>query len=90
MADLDRLKREIAEIAERPNAVTFDEITRLADQLELNGYSVEYTKRTHGWLFVINEEIFGVSDHNHGRAQIKPKYVRNFLNAMINLGLYGG
>ena len=88
MADLDRIKRDIAEIAGRPNAVAFAEITRIADQLQSLGYSVSYRKGTHAWIFRISGEAFTVSDHNRGRRQIKSVYVSKFVGAMINLGLY--
>lgn len=88
MADLLRIKREIARIASRPNAVGFKEITWIADQLKMNGYTVNYRKATHAWVFRIGGETFNVSDHNRGSAHIKSVYVAKFLGAMINLELY--
>jgi hypothetical protein len=88
MPDLERLKRSIAGIAARPRAVSFDEIERVVRQLEALGWSAKWRRGNETWIFYVAGEKFTVCDHNRGSAHLKPVYVKNFLKAMINLGLY--
>lgn len=90
MPDIERLKRDIRDIANRPKAVAFEEIERIVNQLQLLGYSANSRPTKHGYIFRVDDEIFHVSKHNPGSSQLKVCYVREFLGAMINLGLYEG
>ncbi len=88
MADIERIKRDIAEIAQRPRAVRFEEITRIVRQLKRIGWSTREHKGKETWIFYVGGEKFTVCEHNPGRQHIKMAYVHNFLRAMINLELY--
>ncbi len=89
MPDIEHIKLDIAGIAGRPKAVSFAEIERIVGQLRDIGWSVRYRKGKETWIFYVEGEKFTVCEHNRGSAQLKPVYVKNFLRAMINLGLYG-
>ena len=88
MADVERIKREIAEIAGRPHAVRFAEIDRIVSQLATLGYEVDKRRISDGWLFSVDGYRFSVVTHNRGRSQIKAVYVKAFLVAMMELALY--
>lgn len=88
MADLERIKRDIGKIAQRPKSVEFSEIKRIADQLKSLGWEVSYRRTNETWAFYIAGAVFTVSDHHPGSSQLKPVYVRKFLGAMISLQLY--
>jgi len=90
VADLERIKRDIAEIAEHPKSVTLSKITRIADQLKMIGWEVSYRKTNETWVFYIQGEAFNICDHHRGSSQLKQVYVRKFLGAMINLRLHEG
>jgi len=87
MADIEHIKKDIAAIAGRPKNITFEEIEKVVKQLRGQGYSVRYYKGNETWVFYVGGEKFTVCDHNRG-PQLKPVYVKKFLGAMINLGLY--
>jgi hypothetical protein len=88
MATEERIRRDIEAIAGRPKAVAFEEIQRIVNQLALVGYSTSHRKTNESHLFRVEDQRFGVSDHNPGSAHVKACYVKAFLVAMINLGLY--
>ncbi len=90
MADIERVRQDIKDIANRPKAVRFEEIERIVNQLEALGHSVKSrtTKGGHSWIFRVDDQLFSISTHNPGSSQIKVAYVKAFLEAMINLGLY--
>jgi hypothetical protein len=88
MADIEKVKRRIAEIAQKRNNVTDSEIEWVVNQLKLNGFKVRKPRKTtHGILYGINSVRFSICVHHSGK-QLKPAYVGVFLNAMIELGLY--
>lgn len=89
MAQLNKIKERIREIAHRDKNVTFSEIESVLNQLGEHGYSVKSRKATHGKLFNIDGQRFMVCCHNPGVKQVKRCYVKAFANAMIELGLYG-
>lgn len=90
MASLENVKQDIADIAGRDRNVRFSEIERIVNQLGVLGHSVRI-KRTRETVFVmIDGERFTVCEHHRGSSQLKPVYVRAFLKAAINLGLYEG
>ena len=88
MASLERIKEKIAEIAGRPKNVTIGEIRQIVNQLRLLGYTTDEKRTNETLLLIVGKERFNVSDHHRGNAQLKPYCVKNFLGAMINLGLY--
>lgn len=88
MADLERIKADITEIAHRRKTTTLSDIARIVRQLGLVGFVVNSRATRHGVLFTVGEEIFQICGHNPGRAHIKPAYVDEFIDSMTNLGLY--
>jgi hypothetical protein len=84
---LERIKRDIAEIAKRPRSVEFDEIARIVDRLGRVGFATMSKPGTHSHLFRVGDQIFTVCRHNPRRKELKVAYVNNFLNAMIALEL---
>ncbi len=88
MPDLAHIEADIADIASRPKAVRFAEIERVIKQLNGHGYSPRYYKGKEAWVFYVGGEKFTVCDHNRGSAYVKSVYVKKFVGAMINLGLY--
>jgi hypothetical protein len=99
MADIERIKRDIAELANRKKAVRFEEIERLVNQLaNIKGYEIHHrnTKETHLFRASFRDESgtkgpfrFGVCAHNQRSKHVKPCYVTEFLEAMADFGLYG-
>jgi hypothetical protein len=88
MATLERIRRDIAELATRPRSVRLDEIERIVTHLGQLGYSVNVRQVRHGRLFRVEDKLFGATQHNPGSSQIRECYVRNFLEMMEELGLY--
>ncbi|MEO7146100.1 MAG: hypothetical protein ABI165_21610 [Bryobacteraceae bacterium] len=88
MADLGKIGERISEIAGRRHNVTLDEIEWVVNQLARNGYTVSSKKNDHQKLFSVDQRRFGVCSHKQGSKQIKRCYVDEFLDAMIDLGLY--
>ena len=90
MADLERVKAKIAEIAQRQNNVEIDEIEWIVDQLRpfYPEGAVKARDARHGRLFRVDTKIFNISPHNPGSKQVKSCYVRAFLAAMVDLGWY--
>ena len=87
MADLGRIKRDIKKIAQRPAGTRFSEIERIVRQLGEAGYEVS-SRPGHTHLFRVQDQRWGVCRHNRGSQHVKSCYVREFLKAMANLGLY--
>jgi predicted RNA binding protein YcfA (HicA-like mRNA interferase family) len=88
MADIERLKTEIQELAGRIKSVRFAEIERIVNQLERLGFSVARRRTSDGWFFKVSGARFSVVVHNRGQSQLKSCYVREFLIAMMELDLY--
>jgi len=90
MADIEKVKGTIAEIAQRRKNVTADEIEWVLNQLnQLGGFKVRPPRKTkHGTLFLVGSSRFSVCTHHKGSKQIKACYVDAFVDAMIELGLY--
>lgn len=85
-----RIRREIGAIAQRPNAVRFGELLRIAADLRRAGIEVNTKKWAHGVYFTIGgSQPFNVTTHNRGSSHLKGVYVKSFLRAMSELGLYG-
>ena len=88
MADVDRIKKAISEIANRPKSVRFAEIERIVNQLKLAGKGVRHRRTKESHLFNVDGAKFGVCSHNPGSSHIRSVYVADFLRAMAELGLY--
>ncbi len=88
MAELNRIKARIRELAVRRKNVRLVEIQSIVNQLALAGFETRSKNNGHQTLFRVGSRRFGVCCHNPGSAQIKPCYVDEFLNAMAELGLY--
>ena len=87
--DLDEIRQAIREIAGRPKDVTLTEIEKVIGHLEKNGFTVRSRPAgDHAVLFHVNDEVFSICTHHRGSRQLKPCYVKAFLNAMIEMGLY--
>ncbi len=87
MADPKHIRAAIADIAQRPKNIKFDEIEWVVDQLS-SYYSVSKRQATHGVLFRVRDQQFMVCTHNPGSKQVKRVYVKKFLGAMAELGWY--
>ncbi|HZP64121.1 MAG TPA: hypothetical protein VFB28_11950 [Terriglobales bacterium] len=89
MASIAKIKEAIAAIGARRKNVTETEINWVMDQLKANGLDVRGPRKTtHGQLYGIANRRFGVCTHNPGSKQVKPCYVDDFIDAMIEVGLY--
>ena len=88
MADLARIQTVIADIAQRGKNVRLSEIEWVVEQLRQLGYEVSSREARHGKLFRVDSQRFMVNHHNPGRNKIKAYSVQDFVNAMIELGLY--
>jgi len=89
MASLDRVKARIQKLAggSRTNLMLSD-IAWVVEHLGRNGYRIAERDFAHGKLFTVNSRRFHVCCHNPGNSQIKRCYVDEFVEAMIELGLY--
>jgi hypothetical protein len=88
MTSVDKIKAEIARIAQQRKNTTAAEIKWVVDQLAMNGYAVRSRNTSDGVLYVVESARFGVCTHNRGSKQVKACYVDDFLEAMIEIGLY--
>jgi len=88
MAEVDKVKERIAELANRRKNVTLQEIEWVVKQLGINGFETSCRTATHNRLFRVGTRRFAVCCHNPGSRQVKGCYVDEFLDAMSELGLY--
>lgn len=89
MADAERIRRAIREIAQRPKNVTLEEIQWVVNQLRAFETVAEPRKAKHGWLFRVGDASpFLVNSHNPGSKQVKEYSVKDFLSVMIEIGWY--
>lgn len=90
MATEEKVREFIAEIAGRQKNVTESEIKWVVDQLESLGREVWRVSNEHQVMYCVDGAQFGVCTHHKGGKQIKSCYVRRFLTAMSDIGLYEG
>jgi hypothetical protein len=89
MAALEKVRERICQIAEHRNNTTTSDIEWVVNQLREHGFQVREPRRTrHGVLYGVGPVRFMVCTHNPGSKQVKGCYVDDFLNAMMELGLY--
>ena len=83
----ERVRHVIQDIAQRRNNVTLSEIEWVMEKLS-GTYKVRRREARHGVLFGIGCQRFMVNNHNPGNKQVKSYSVDEFVNAMVELGLY--
>ena len=85
MASNERLKADIADIAQRPSNVGFEEIKRILQQLG----SGEPKKTKHGYLFTIPgcKKRLMINRHSDGRNKIPRYCVQDFCHRMAEIEL---
>jgi len=88
MADIQQIRDRIRELAQSPKNVSLSDLEAIVNQLGQNGYRTRIRKSTHGQLLSINTQRINVCFHNRGSGQLKACYVKQFIRAMIELGLY--
>lgn len=88
MAEFKKIKERIRELANRKNNVRLTDIEWVVNNLALNGFEVRVASNVHQKLFTVNRKKFSACTHKSGSSQLKPEYVKRFLVAMIELGLY--
>lgn len=87
MADENRIRSRIREIASRRENVTMQEIEWVMNQLKK--YCLVNRRPTrHGVLFRVEDRRFMVNGHNPGSKQVKTYSVDDFLDAMSDLGWF--
>jgi hypothetical protein len=87
MAEIDKIKERIAELASRPKNVTKEEIEWVVNQLK-PFHKVTSRKARHGALFSVDGKKFMVNHHNPGQKQVKKYSVDDFLEVLMELGWY--
>jgi len=85
----ERVKKTIEDIARRRNNVTLNEIEWVVAKLS-GRFAIRRREARHGVLFGVGNQRFMVNCHNPGSKQVKGYSVDEFINAMTELGLYGG
>jgi len=88
MAAIEKIKERIRELAERRENVALAEIRWVVSRLDELGYRTSERVATHGRLFGVGATRFMVNCHSRGDKQVKAYSVEDFVNAMIELGLY--
>lgn len=93
MADIERVKADIAAIADSPRNATLSDIERIVNQLKALGYAVNIRNARHGRLFAISDKSksltarFMVNYHNPGNKQAMIYSIRDFVIGMSDLEL---
>ena len=89
MASTEKVRETIADIAKRRKNVSASEIDWVVRQLKEHGFDVREPRRTrHGLLYGVGPLRFSVCTHHAGSKQVKACYVDEFVDAMVELGLY--
>lgn len=88
IAELNRIREAIREVATRKANVRLNELEDIVNRLGQIGYRVRIRQSTHGMLLAVDDKRINACFHNRGNSQLHPKYVRQFLGMMIELGLY--
>ncbi len=82
-----RVRSWIQEIAGRRASTTLADIERVLNALE-GAYIVKIRPARHGLLCRVGTKRFMVNTHNPGSKNVKKYSVDDFLDAMVELGLY--
>ena len=87
MASAEKIRARIKELGTRPKNVTLSDIEWVMTQLDQFA-QVTLLKNVHAYMWTVDGEPFSVCTHHKGSKQLKPVYIKNFLNAMITTGWY--
>jgi hypothetical protein len=87
MASEEKIKARILGIAVKPKNVTLADIEWVMNQLKQFG-EVVVSENVHRKVWCFDGALFSVCPHHKGNKQLKPAYVKDFLNAMIKTGWY--
>jgi hypothetical protein len=87
MASVEKIKTRILQIAAKPKNVTLGDIEWVMNQLKQFG-KVDESGNVHQRVWCFDGALFSVCPHHKGSKQLKPAYVKEFLNAMIKTGWY--
>jgi hypothetical protein len=94
MATIEKVRERISQISTQRKNTTPSDIEWVVRQLGQNGYDVRIRVTDHSTLYTVGDVTlnlyrrFNVCTHNRGSKQVKSCYVDEFLNAMVDLGLY--
>jgi hypothetical protein len=89
MADLSDIQDQIRSLEGRPKNVEEKEITKILDELrDRHGYNSGWRNTGHGKICWIQGETFSICTHHRGGKQLKPCYVKAFIKATIEVGVY--
>ena len=82
------IRSSVIALGNRPKNVTMPQILKIVWQLQLHGFEVRVRDATHGKLITVNNHRCMVCTHHAGSKQVKPCYVRHFIDMMTEIGLY--
>jgi hypothetical protein len=89
MADLKRIQEQILSMEGRPNNVEESEITRILRKLrDEHGIDAGWRDTGHGKSCWIGNSTFSICTHNRGSKQLKACYVKAFIKATMEAGIY--
>jgi hypothetical protein len=88
MSSIEKVKERIAQIAGSRKNTQASDIEWVVNQLAANGFNVRVRQNSHGVLYGVGRQRFGICTHHPGSKNIKPCYVDDFVSAMIELELY--
>ncbi|MGA3023139.1 MAG: hypothetical protein ABSF98_00065 [Bryobacteraceae bacterium] len=89
MAELEKVRNRIREIAGRTRNVALSEIKEVLRELSQHGFTVySWPAGGHAEIFQVDDETFSICTHHRGSKQLKACYVREFIRVMIKLGMY--
>lgn len=88
MVELKKIQERIQEIAGRRKNVRLSDIDWVFKNLAAIGHETRRVANEHQVLFTIDGKKFSVCPHHRGESQLKSCYVKAFLSAMIELGIY--
>ena len=88
--DVDRLKKRLSEIDASPKNVRFEDLEALLENHICGMYPDHYNHHGSGshHAFTVGDQTFTIVKPSSGC--VKEVYVRKFLDAMEELGLYEG
>lgn len=89
MPDLKRIQDQIRSMEGRPNNVGESEITKIVEKLrEDHGLDAGFRNTGHGKICWIGKHTFSICTHNRGSKQLKACYVKAFIKAAMEAGIY--
>jgi hypothetical protein len=89
MPDRKRIQEQISSLEGRLNNVEEGEILKLLRQIrDVYGVDADSRSTGHGRICWIGNQTFSICTHNRGNKQLKACYVKAFINATIEAGIY--